>query len=291
MCWLGTIVQHSKNDKAGKRTGLPTLVQDMAVNMDAIMFNTLQLEQVKDDFDMMMDLHYRIAEGYKGSPKLRHHWLKIMAEKNEQKKRYAEAGFCHVHCSALIVECMEWSGKPPGMPKGANDFENFSANVEEDEVIDAGKSSADDYLFESPDKLFIEHLEQAARLFESAKMFEFHIAAIKLMVPYYEASRDSEKLRLTHLEISEAYAKIIKAVPSRIEGCFGSYFRVGFFCKGDILPARLANKVFISREPPYTSLAAVCDRLKREIDKVSWLQMCTNCTCRCSFDTGGQQCA
>jgi len=266
---LGTIVKHSKSDTAGKRSALPTLVQDLALNMDTIMFNTLQLEQVKSDFDMMIDLHYRIAEGYKGSPNLRHHWLKTMSEQNEEKKRYAEAAFCHVHCAALMVECMNWSGRDliGGMPNGAGAFGTFNSNVEEDEAIDSSKSSEEDGLFESPDDEFIEHLTQAARLFESAKMFEFHIAAIKLMIPYYEAKRDSARLQQVHLQISTAYTRIIKASPSRTEGCFGAYFRVGFFCKGNLLPARLANKVFISREPPYTSLAAVCDRLKQEIHK------------------------
>ena len=266
---LGTIVKHSKSDTAGKRSALPTLVQELALNMDTIMFNTIQLEQVKDDFDMMIDLHYRIAEGYKGSPNLRHHWLKTMSAQNEGRKRYAEAAFCHVHCAALMVECMNWSGRDSigGMPNGAGAFGTFNSNVEEDEAIDSSKGSEEDGLFESPDDKFIEHLMQAARLFESAKMFEFHIAAIKLMVPYYEAKRNSARLQQVHLQISNAYARIIKATPSRTEGCFGAYFRVGFFCKGDLLPARLANKVFISREPPYTSLAAVCDRLKQEIYK------------------------
>jgi hypothetical protein len=261
---LGTIVRHSKADSKAKPTKLPTLVQRLASNLTKIMFNTLQIETC-NEIDTKIDLQYKIAKGYEGSPYLRQLWLKKLAKSNismpkENQKRYAEAGFCEIHTAASIVNCLCDQGDPlDGFGKGAAAFAELSSNVENDEGKTDAHDAYDADTFEQGEVLTL--LEDAAAHFSKAKLFEFQIAALKLGIPYYEKRRDAKKLQSTYANISDAYGKVIDAAPSRRDGSFGAYFRVGIFAKG------LPDRVFIAKYPSYTPLAAVLENVRAELHK------------------------
>ena len=266
---LGTIVQHSKLDVVAKKTKLPTLVTQLAENLTRIMLNTLQIRKYTEfGVDTRIDLQYRIAKGYEGSPTLRQVWLQNLAKTNKEDKRFAEAAFCQIHIAASIVNCLCDQLDPlAGFEKGAAAFVDLSANVENDEGKTDAHDAYDADTFEEGKVLAL--LKTAADNFSEAKMFEFQISALKLGIPYFEKRRDAQQLARTHADISNAYVNVIKASAGpkkRNEGCFGSYFRVGIFSK--LVPTR----VFVAKYPPYTPLAAVLDKMQNELRKTMELE-------------------
>jgi glucan-binding YG repeat protein len=48
---------------------------------------------------------------------------------------------------------------------------------------------------------------------------------------------------------------------------FGTYFRVGYFCRGPFLPAGIRNKVFVTREASLTKLGELSHRLKDQYER------------------------
>ena len=56
------------------------------------------------DPEMLMDLMYRIAKGYRNSPDLRLTWLANMAQKLSERDLFAETAQCLIHSAALVAE-------------------------------------------------------------------------------------------------------------------------------------------------------------------------------------------
>ncbi|XP_024892048.1 dedicator of cytokinesis protein 7-like, partial [Temnothorax curvispinosus] len=64
-----------------------------------LIFTSLALST--SQFEMLLDLMYRIAKGYQGSPDLRLTWLANMAQQHMERKNHTEAAMCLVHSAAL----------------------------------------------------------------------------------------------------------------------------------------------------------------------------------------------
>ena len=56
-------------------------VRDLVFNLHMILSDTVKMKAYQEDPEMLMDLMYRIAKGYKNSPDLRLTWLANMAQK------------------------------------------------------------------------------------------------------------------------------------------------------------------------------------------------------------------
>merc|ERR1712166_1199591 len=165
-------------DVKAKKTKLPTLVVQLAGNLTRIMLNTLQIRKNTEfGVDTRIDLQYRIAKGYEGSPTLRQVWLQNLAKTNREDKRFAEAAFCQIHIAASIVDCLCDQLDPlAGFEKGAAAFAELSSNVENDEGKTDAHDAYDADTFEEGKVLTL--LKTAADNFAEAKMFEFQIAAL-----------------------------------------------------------------------------------------------------------------
>lgn len=56
-------------------------VRDLIFNLHMILSDTVKMKAYQEDPEMLMDLMYRIAKGYKNSPDLRLTWLANMSQK------------------------------------------------------------------------------------------------------------------------------------------------------------------------------------------------------------------
>ena len=97
---LATIIKISLADKK-REVEFRKGVTDLAMNLYTILKNTSQVRQFqeneKSDTEMSVELHYRIAESYKDSPRLRVEWLQHLGNIHASCGQNAEAGFCAVH--------------------------------------------------------------------------------------------------------------------------------------------------------------------------------------------------
>uniref|UniRef100_G3W305 Dedicator of cytokinesis 6 n=1 Tax=Sarcophilus harrisii TaxID=9305 RepID=G3W305_SARHA len=254
---LKTILTYAEEDLELRDSTFAEQVQDLMFNLHMILTDTVKMKEHQEDPEMLIDLMYRIARGYQGSPDLRLTWLQNMAGKHAERGNHAEAAQCFVHAAALVSEYLALLEDSRHLPVGCVTFQSISSNVLEESAI------SDDIL--SPDeegicsgKHFTELglvglLEQAATSFTMGGLYEAVNEVYKILIPILEAHRDYKKLAIVHGKLQEAFTKIIH------QRMFGTYFRVGFYGSrfGD-----LDEQEFVYKEPSITKLAEISHRLE-----------------------------
>ncbi|XP_078070451.1 dedicator of cytokinesis protein 8 isoform X2 [Mustelus asterias] len=257
---LRTVLAYAEEDEDMQPTMFPIQVEELLINLNSILSDTVKMREFQKDPEMLMDLMYRLAKGYQTSPDLRLTWLQNMAEKHSKRKCYTEAALCLVHAAALVAEYLSMLEDHKYLPVGSVTFQNISPNVLEESAV------SDDIL--SPDedgicsgRYFSENglvglLEQAAELFTTACMFESVNEVYKVVIPIQEAHRDVNRLAFTHGKLKKAFENITLKGSKRM---FGTYFRVAFYGAkfGD-----LDEQEYIYKEPTITKLPEISHRLE-----------------------------
>ncbi|XP_063557078.1 dedicator of cytokinesis protein 6 isoform X3 [Gorilla gorilla gorilla] len=261
---LKTILTYAEEDMGLRDSTFAEQVQDLMFNLHMILTDTVKMKEHQEDPEMLIDLMYRIARGYQGSPDLRLTWLQNMAGKHAELGNHAEAAQCMVHAAALVAEYLALLEDHRHLPVGCVSFQNISSNVLEESAISDDILSPDEEGFCSG-KHFTELglvglLEQAAGYFTMGGLYEAVNEVYKNLIPILEAHRDYKKLAAVHGKLQEAFTKIMHQSsgwePQRV---FGTYFRVGFYgaCFGD-----LDEQEFVYKEPSITKLAEISHRLE-----------------------------
>ncbi|XP_028728324.1 dedicator of cytokinesis protein 6 isoform X1 [Peromyscus leucopus] len=259
---LKTILTYAEEDIGLRESTFAEQVQDLMFNLHMILTDTVKMKEHQEDPEMLMDLMYRIARGYQGSPDLRLTWLQNMAGKHAELGNHAEAAQCMVHAAALVAEYLALLEDSRHLPVGCVSFQNVSSNVLEESAISDDILSPDEEGFCSG-KNFTELglvglLEQAAAYFTMGGLYEAVNEVYKNLIPILEAHRDYKKLAAVHGKLQEAFTKIMHQ-SSGWERVFGTYFRVGFYGArfGD-----LDEQEFVYKEPSITKLAEISHRLE-----------------------------
>ncbi|OUC39444.1 dedicator of cytokinesis, partial [Trichinella nativa] len=242
--------------------------KELVENLNAILADTAKMEECQQDFEMLTDLIYRIAKGYRRSPDLRLAWLQNLTQKQLERGHHAEAAMCYVHAAALVSEWGRASGDAPHYwPKGAVAFLALSENVLEESAaweVDAFAGSDRDWEPRLPGRQFSEAglcglLEQAAQLFYQASMYELMHGAFKLILPVLERRRDYRRIGLVYGRLADALSRIDDRGPNSDKRLFGTYFRVGFY---GAKFADLDGLEYVYREPAITKLSEISSRLE-----------------------------
>ncbi|XP_041513092.1 dedicator of cytokinesis protein 6 isoform X2 [Microtus oregoni] len=259
---LKTILTYAEEDIGLRDSTFAEQVQDLMFNLHMILTDTVKMKEHQEDPEMLMDLMYRIARGYQGSPDLRLTWLQNMAGKHAELGNHAEAAQCMVHAAALVAEYLALLEDSRHLPVGCVSFQNVSSNVLEESAISDDILSPDEEGFCSG-KNFTELglvglLEQAAAYFTMGGLYEAVNEVYKNLIPILEAHRDYKKLAAVHGKLQDAFTKIMHQ-SSGWERVFGTYFRVGFYGArfGD-----LDEQEFVYKEPSITKLAEISHRLE-----------------------------
>ncbi|KAM4888495.1 dedicator of cytokinesis protein 6 [Thomomys bottae] len=259
---LKTILTYAEEDVGLRDSTFAEQVQDLMFNLHMILTDTVKMKEHQEDPEMLIDLMYRIARGYQGSPDLRLTWLQNMAGKHAELANHAEAAQCMVHAAALVAEYLALLEDSRHLPVGCVSFQNISSNVLEESAISDDILSPDEEGFCSG-KHFTELglvglLEQAAAYFTMGGLYEAVNEVYKNLIPILEAHRDYKKLAAVHGKLQEAFTKIMHQ-SSGWERVFGTYFRVGFYGArfGD-----LDEQEFVYKEPSITKLAEISHRLE-----------------------------
>ncbi|XP_011501940.1 PREDICTED: dedicator of cytokinesis protein 7 [Ceratosolen solmsi marchali] len=258
---LKTVLVYAEKDTELADTSFPEQVKDLLFNLHMILSDTVKMKEFQEDPEMLLDLMYRIAKGYQGSPDLRLTWLANMAQQHMERKNHTEAAMCLVHSAALVAEylhLLEPGGG--GRPIGAVALSPISPNAfEESAVGDDVLARREEGLCLGPD--FSESglaglLEHAASSFHAAGMYEVIPDVYRVLLPIAEAAHDYKKLANIHGKLHEAYTRIEQLAGKRV---FGTYFRVGFYGTrfGD-----LNGEEFIYKEPTLTKLPEIFSRLE-----------------------------
>uniref|UniRef100_A0A452RDM2 Dedicator of cytokinesis 6 n=1 Tax=Ursus americanus TaxID=9643 RepID=A0A452RDM2_URSAM len=256
---LKTILTYAEEDVGLRDSTFAEQVQDLMFNLHMILTDTVKMKEHQEDPEMLIDLMYRIARGYQGSPDLRLTWLQNMAGKHAELGNHAEAAQCMVHAAALVAEYLALLEDSRYLPVGCVSFQNISSNVLEESAISDDILSPDEEGFCSG-KHFTELglvglLEQAAAYFTMGGLYEAVNEVYKTLIPILEAHRDYKKLAAVHGKLQEAFTKIMH----QTQRVFGTYFRVGFYGArfGD-----LDEQEFVYKEPSITKLAEISHRLE-----------------------------
>ncbi|KAK2087374.1 Dedicator of cytokinesis protein 6 [Saguinus oedipus] len=280
---LKTILTYAEEDVGLRDSTFAEQVQDLMFNLHMILTDTVKMKEHQEDPEMLIDLMYRIARGYQGSPDLRLTWLQNMAGKHAELGNHAEAAQCMVHAAALVAEYLALLEDRRHLPVGCVSFQhmcsgdhgltppllhqNISSNVLEESAISDDILSPDEEGFCSG-KHFTELglvglLEEAAAYFTMrflGGLYEAVNEVYKNLIPILEAHRDYKRLAVVHGKLQEAFTKIMHQSsgwePQRV---FGTYFRVGFYGArfGD-----LDEQEFVYKEPSITKLAEISHRLE-----------------------------
>ncbi|XP_064426778.1 dedicator of cytokinesis protein 6 isoform X4 [Mirounga angustirostris] len=261
---LKTILTYAEEDVGLRDSTFAEQVQDLMFNLHMILTDTVKMKEHQEDPEMLIDLMYRIARGYQGSPDLRLTWLQNMAGKHAELGNHAEAAQCMVHAAALVAEYLALLEDSRYLPVGCVSFQNISSNVLEESAISDDILSPDEEGFCSG-KHFTELglvglLEQAAAYFTMGGLYEAVNEVYKTLIPILEAHRDYKKLAAVHGKLQEAFTKIMHQSSGwEMQRVFGTYFRVGFYGArfGD-----LDEQEFVYKEPSITKLAEISHRLE-----------------------------
>ncbi|KAJ8040484.1 Dedicator of cytokinesis protein 7 [Holothuria leucospilota] len=257
---LKTILTYAEEDVELHGTTFTEQVKDLVFNLHMILSDTVKMKEFQEDPEMLLDLMYRIAKGYRNSPDLRLTWLQNMASKHTERMNFTEAAQCLVHAAGLVAEYLHMLEDKPYLPVGCVSLEKITPNVLEESAV------SDDVV--SPDqegictgKYFTESglvglLEHAAASFNQAGMYESVNLVYKTLIPIHEASREFKKLSIIHGKLQEAFNKICSQGGKRL---FSTYFRVGFYGPkfGD-----LDGEEYIYKEPAITKLPEIASRLE-----------------------------
>nr|CRZ23221.1 Bm4167 [Brugia malayi] len=277
---LKTVLTYSETDASIdsqlRNTTFSEQVKDLVFNLHMILSDTVKMKEYTNDFEMLIDLMYRVAKGYQNNPDLRLTWLINMANKHAARDNAAEAAQCMLHAAALAAEYISMREYDVYVPKGAAAFEAISDNIlEESAVSDDVISPDEEGICESRHftRNGLVHLvEKTAQFMEKAQMYESMIQLYKVITPILEENRDYRHLAQVHSCLSQALSRIEPTVPliediadawysplpSADKRCFGTYFRVGFYGSrfGD-----LDGVEFIYKEPAITKLSEISHRL------------------------------
>ncbi|RCN34044.1 hypothetical protein ANCCAN_20114 [Ancylostoma caninum] len=258
----------SKND---------SLVKDLVLNIHMILSDTVKLKEFANDFEMTIDLMYRVAKGYQTNPDLRLTWLLNMASRHADRELYCEAGQCVLHAAALAAEYIAMSTTDGFMPRGAVDFERISDNILEESAVSDDVLSPDvEGICESRHFTaagLVNLVEKSMAFFEKAHMYELMPDVFRIVEPIVREWRDYRRLGAIYARLSEALGRIEPTVSitedtadawlSPLAGsdkrCFGTYFRVGFYGSrfGD-----LDGEEYVYKEGPFTKLSEISHRLE-----------------------------
>ncbi|CAB3365687.1 Hypothetical predicted protein [Cloeon dipterum] len=257
---LKTVLVYAEEDNEMQDTSFPEQVKDLIFNLHMILSDTVKMKEFQEDPEMLIDLMYRIAKGYRNSPDLRLTWLNNMAKKHLERGNPTEAAMCLVSSAALVSEYLHMLEDQPQLPIGAVAFQKVTPNA----LLESAVS--DDVV--SPDeegvclgKDFTEQglivlLEHAASYLNTAGLFEAVDEVYQILLPILKVNRDYKRLSCIHRKLCEAYERIDQLQGKRI---FGTYFRVGFYGSkfGD-----LNGVEFIYKEPSLTKLHEIFSRLE-----------------------------
>jgi hypothetical protein len=183
-----------------------------------------------------------------------------MAKKHIEYEHFAEAAMCKIHCAALVAEYLHMLEDRQYMPLGAVTFQNLTPNaVEESAVSDDVVSPDEEGIctgknFTEPG--LMQFLDEAAKLFNRAIMYEAVNEVYKISIPIAEFQRNFKKLTDIHKDLFDAFTNIDRLQGKRI---FGTYFRVGFYGSrlGD-----LDNEEYIYKEKILCKLPEIAHRLE-----------------------------
>ncbi|KAK0422808.1 hypothetical protein QR680_007798 [Steinernema hermaphroditum] len=278
---LKTVLTYSETDAHTdvqlKETTFSEQVKDLVFNLHMILSDTVKMKDFSNDFEMLIDLMYRVAKGYQNNPDLRLTWLLNMAGKHSDKGNYAEAGQCVLHAAALAAEYLSMTDYREHLPRGAVAFEAISENViQESATSDDVISPDEEGICESAhfsEVGLVNLIEKTAVFFEKAQMYEQLLDIYKILSPVLEEWRDYQRLAQLHNRISVSLGKIEPTVPMQDDlseawssplptadkRCFGTYFRVAFYGSlfGDV-----DGVEFVYKEPAITKLPEVSHRLE-----------------------------
>uniref|UniRef100_A0A7E4ZYH3 C2 DOCK-type domain-containing protein n=1 Tax=Panagrellus redivivus TaxID=6233 RepID=A0A7E4ZYH3_PANRE len=278
---LKTLLIYLESDASSPeliQTTFATQVKDLVFNLHMILTDTVKMKNVSNDFEMLIDLMFRIAKGYQTNPDLRLTWLINIANKHAERENYAEAGQCILHCAALVAEYLRMRsfGELP-LPSGAVEFEDLSENILEesatsDDVISPDSEGICESAHFTPEG-FVHLIEKAVNFFEKAQFYELLPNLYRHIMPLFEVKSDFTRQAAIHQYLSEqlkridppvtAVLDISDAFPTPLPGadkrCFGTYFRVGFYGYrfGD-----LNGEEFVYKEPAITKLHEISHRLE-----------------------------
>ncbi|KAM3718831.1 Dedicator of cytokinesis protein [Dirofilaria immitis] len=277
---LKTVLTYSETDASIdsqlRNTTFSEQVKDLVFNLHMILSDTVKMKEYTNDFEMLIDLMYRVAKGYQNNPDLRLTWLINMANKHSARDNAAEAAQCMLHAAALAAEYISMREYDVYVPKGAAAFEAISDNIlEESAVSDDVISPDEEGICESrhfTQNGLVHLVEKTAQFMEKAQMYESMIQLYKVIIPILEENHDYRHLAQVYSCLSQALSRIEPTIPliedigdawysplpSADKRCFGTYFRVGFFGGrfGD-----LDGVEFIYKEPAITKLSEISHRL------------------------------
>eukprot|EP01137_Pigoraptor_chileana_P018685 Opistho-2@78585 len=266
---LSTIAAYAAEDKAiATNSPFPSQVRDLCARLYTILRDTVRMKANDKDSDMLVDIMYRLAQGYANSPDLRVTWLENLAQYHKSTSNWAEAAQCTIHIAALVAEYLNIIDFKRGLPQGCASFQNISPNVLEESAVSEDVMPADgEGICES--KLFSEDglrnlLEQAISELEKAELYEVVNEVYKLLLPIYQKERAYGDLATAHRRLASIFDSI-QAVTQSGKRLLGSYFRVGFY--GAKL-GELDGKEFIYKEPKITHLSEISLRLQGFYRKV-----------------------
>ncbi|XP_060701989.1 dedicator of cytokinesis protein 7-like isoform X1 [Hemiscyllium ocellatum] len=257
---FGIMLIYLETDKAMEGTSFSMQVEELLRNLKAVLCDTVKLQAFLMDVDMQIDLMFRIAKGLQNYLDLRLMWLRNIAMKHIERKKFAEAAHCMVHSAALVAEYLNRVEGAVHLPMGSVNFQKISINVLEeslvcDEVFSMEKEGICSGNSFSEEGL-LELLDEAVELFNKAEYYEAVYEIYKIIVPIAEFYRNIKKLSAIHGNLKETFDLILNKDSKRL---FGTFFRVGFY--GSLF-GELNGKEYIYKEPGITNLVEISARLQ-----------------------------
>ena len=143
------------------------------------------MKNYSDDFEMFIDLMYRIAKGYQNNPDLRLTWLLNISQKHLTVQNYAEAAQCLLHASALACEYLSLRNLNESIPNGASAFKVLSLNIDDECALEDTIGPEEEGICESTyftEEGFLHLIDRTVDLLEKSCQHELVPTLYKVIV-------------------------------------------------------------------------------------------------------------
>lgn len=219
----------------------------------AFLGNLADLERLKESNesakDIIIERQLEIAQRFIDCPQIHIPWFRMIAEEQEKRENYVEAGVATVHVVNFIYCAIKDSIHPLDVEHLRHITNDYLDYMKPAYQSGSTMMNAD---------VLVEEVKHAVRMFKSAHLYSFAIGLYNFIIPYFSSNKNYAELAAAHEDVNSLYADITQPF-------IWYYYRVGFY--GQSLFGSYHQKQYIYRSPLRARefALAICQMHKKKV--------------------------
>ena len=262
LCNSLSIVAKRSKERHPKEGSLGTQVEDMVNRLFGVIKDSIQMNEMRWDPEITIELFYKISIGYTDSPDLRVTWLENLASYHNQNKNLEECAQTKILTAALVAAYLNVLNR---FPLNITDqFDSVFPHTKdlqvpssesllalENEICQSSTFTVDGY---------INLLMDAIETLRKASLYESCISVYQLILPILQKKKDYRKQAQCYADLHKLCDTVVTENLTN-QRLYANYYRVAFYGKKF---AELCDTEWVYKESSAIRLADFSERLKSQ---------------------------